>query len=182
VPSPRAVCAFATLIIAQASRSNGTPISKALCKSPRTRSKMIATKLECKCGSVVLDIEINQDRSMLSPRKCDCDFCVEKNLVYLSDPEGKVSLNHGELKDFHIQKQGSQSASFLSCKSCGSIVLVTYEDHSSTFCAINYQLLDQDIGFGEVVNVSPKKLSADEKISRWKSIWFKNVNLGGRIA
>jgi hypothetical protein len=138
---------------------------------------MIQAKEKCVCVTIELDIEFNQDLKSLVPRKCDCDFCCENNLVYISDPLGKVKLSVGEIDDFQIVRQGSQTADFLSCKQCNNILLVVYQDNEKTFCALNYQLLDNKIYFNKVITVSPKLLSPKEKQARWKQVWFNRVDL-----
>ena len=139
---------------------------------------MIQAKAKCECGTIVLDIEFNQELNSLVPRKCDCDFCCENNVVYISDPLGKVKLSVGDFDDFQITKQGSQTADFLSCKQCNNILLVLYQENEKTFCALNYQLLDNKINFNKTITVSPKLLSPKEKQTRWKQVWFKQVDLG----
>jgi hypothetical protein len=60
---------------------------------------------------------------------------------------------------------------------CGVLVGVAYQDDDQLFAAINCQVVEGGIIFGEKKSVSPKTLTASEKIERWKGAWFSNVTL-----
>jgi hypothetical protein len=138
---------------------------------------MFTTQAKCQCRTLVLDVVLNQQPESIIPRKCDCDFCLEKNLVYLSDSTGSIQLSKGKKEDFYIIKQGSESANFLACKKCNDILLVTLETDDNVYAAINYQLLDKTQSYAEVISVSPKTLNPEEKKSRWQQVWFNDVRL-----
>lgn len=103
-------------------------------------------------------------------RICDCDFCVERDLVYISDPKGQIKMfSTLALNEKH---QGSQQASFFSCPRCHTILAVGYKFSGKFKGALSANLLvDSDLlAVPEVV--SPKQLSAQEKIERWNLFWM----------
>jgi hypothetical protein len=63
------------------------------------------------------------------------------------------------------------SATFLHCLECGVLVGVVHESYG----AVNSAALDGS--FGPSVVVSPKHLTPEERLQRWKSVWFPNVRL-----
>ena len=65
----------------------------------------------------------------------------------------------------------------LICGNCGVVVGGAYQTEGRTFAAINTKIIDGDTTFGESQSVSPKTLSAGEKVERWKKLWFANVNI-----
>lgn len=105
------------------------------------------------------------------PRACDCDFCRSNQVLYLSDNNGTVSVD-GKNSLISI-KQGSKQAEFLCCFKCKEVMLVTYLFCSGLRGAINARLLDDFDKLKEQIIVSPKKLSANEKVSRWESAWLE---------
>jgi hypothetical protein len=74
----------------------------------------------CTCGKIEFILELPEKLENYSPRQCDCDFCVQHNLMYLSHPQGKISISNSG--NFEILKQGSEQASFLRCDGCGAII------------------------------------------------------------
>jgi len=45
------------------------------------------------------------------------------------------------------------------------------------FAVINAMAVDGATKFGERRSVSPKKLSADEKLQRWRDLWFPDIRV-----
>lgn len=129
---------------------------------------------KCQCGSISIQADLTQELLSYGPRSCDCDFCLKYGVSYLSDPKGKLVF---QIKDGSLekQKQGSETADFLICKSCQVLVGVMYEVNNQTFAAINSETLLEKSQLSDKVVVSPKKLSVNEKTKRWKEVWFSDV-------
>lgn len=119
----------------------------------------------CHCGSLSLCYTTGQEAADVRPRACDCSFCTRHAASYVSDPSGRLELNCGE----HLQRyrQGEERADFLICGRCGVLLAVTHENLG----AVNARCLDQFGGFGQPQAVSPQKLSAEEKLARWRANW-----------
>ncbi len=66
------------------------------------------------------------------------------------------------------------------CTQCGVLVGVILQEGGETWGAINSAAIDGVI-FGEKVSVSPKKLSDQEKIERWKKVWFPDVTISTNL-
>jgi hypothetical protein len=65
----------------------------------------------------------------------------------------------------------------LTCRTCGVLIGVLYRCNDQLYGAINVRILTDTAPFGPPRAVSPKNLTADNKVSRWTEIWFKDVRL-----
>ncbi len=136
---------------------------------------MFKIKGSCHCENLRVTISLPRDPETYNLRACDCDFCTKHGAAYLSDPEGKLEF---EIKDKNLigeYQQGSKMADFILCKKCGVLVGVCYKTADHTFMGINGKIIS-GVKFKEMILVSPKKLSAEEKIKRWNEVWFKLPN------
>lgn len=140
---------------------------------------MNSIKGACHCGNVRVVLGLTQEPGTYQPRACDCSYCTRHAAAYLSDAEGSLSLQIKDRRRLKAYRQGSHSADFLLCQDCGVLIGVTYREGGETYMAINARILDQDGTLGQAVAASPQKLSSDEKVTRWKKLWFKGVALPG---
>jgi len=125
----------------------------------------------CNCGCVTFHLELPEPITACAPRACDCDFCVARKACYLSHPFGEVTVSASET--LAVEQQGSNQAKFLCCNRCGDLVAVICSINSELKGTINAPLLER---FGELDDpliVSPKKLSAKEKLARWDAAWMR---------
>lgn len=132
----------------------------------------------CRCGNVRFRLETSFPAEGFSPRACDCDFCVGNGVAYVSDPEGSARVDIGS-GGTSRPRQGSETAEFLKCDGCGAIAAVFYSEGGSAFASFNANLLAEKAAFAPPTTVSPKALSREEKISRWKRLWFRGVEVRG---
>jgi len=131
----------------------------------------------CHCGNIRVNLELSRTPDTYSPRACDCDFCRKHGASYVSDPDGSLCIY---VKNTHFlgkYRQGSGIADCLLCTNCGVLVGIAYKDEGQLFAAINSQVVEDGIKFGEKKSVSPKTLTTSEKADRWKGVWFPNVTL-----
>jgi hypothetical protein len=123
----------------------------------------------CRCGAVSCNIQLPQPPGSYAPRRCDCDFCTARDLLYLSDPNGqlRISANSALIR----LTQGSAQAEFLACSQCQTVVAVCYREAEICVGAINASLLQPQNTFAAAVTVQPKLLAAETKTERWKQLW-----------
>ncbi len=133
----------------------------------------------CSCGAIHFEVELPQALSAYNPRACDCDFCVQRGVRYLSDPQGSLTIH--ATGDIEVLTQGSGRARFLQCASCHDLIAATFGPRKSLRGAVNATLLEAAGELPAAQVVSPKQLSADEKEERWKRLWM-NVRLEGSIS
>lgn len=138
---------------------------------------MFKLKGSCHCTNILVNADLSRQPDSFNPRACDCDFCLKHGASYVSDPEGTLSIRVKDMRLLGRYKQGSDTADFLFCLSCGVLVGVTYQSGGQLFATINSQVIDENPCFGDKTPVSPKKLNANEKTKRWQEVWFSNVAL-----
>lgn len=126
-------------------------------------------KGHCACNAVQVSIELTKAVETYTARQCDCDFCVARDVCYLSDPQGVVHLSSSA--EFKIYKQGSNTANFLCCRNCDTLIAVYADFATTTLGALNVSVLpDSDIFTRQ--SVSPKKRQLADKVARWQKAWM----------
>ena len=131
----------------------------------------------CHCGSIRLEIELPNTPETYSPRVCDCDFCRKHGAEYVTDPDGSLVIRLQNEHMLNRYRQGAEIADCLVCATCGVLVAIHYQDEGQSFAAANSRAVDGNVRFGESIPVSPKVLSASEKVERWKRLWFQQINI-----
>jgi hypothetical protein len=67
-------------------------------------------------------------------------------------------------------------AECLICSECGVYIAALYAGAGGIlYGTVNVRVLNGTPGFAPWQSVSPKKLSAEDKIKRWKQLWFSDV-------
>ena len=69
------------------------------------------------------------------------------------------------------ETQGSGQAEMLLCPDCGNMLGASLQNDSQTIGVVNGALLDEANRLPMPQIVSPKKLAAEKKRTRWLSIW-----------
>lgn len=126
---------------------------------------------ECSCGKATLIIELPKLLREYTVRKCDCDFCQSNKLSYLSDCDGKLTIN--AMSKLKRNYQGSNQASFLSCPHCKMVIAVVIQLKKQLLGAVNISVLENKQELSQSITVSPKQLTPQQKVERWQSVWLK---------
>lgn len=130
----------------------------------------------CHCGNIKIEVALVRAPKEYIPRACDCEFCRKHGASYISDPDGSLVMRVRD-DQLKIYRQGSGTAEMLICANCGVLVGGAYRSEGHVFAAINTKTIDGDTRFGEGQPVSPKVLSSEEKVERWRRLWFSNVSI-----
>jgi hypothetical protein len=75
-------------------------------------------------------------------------------------------------------RQGNELAEMLLCTHCGVLVGALYRTEGRIYATVDARVIEGAESFGVDQPVSPKKLSPEAKISRWKDLWFSSVEIG----
>jgi len=130
----------------------------------------------CHCGRVTLRFGTTKRPEEFNPRACDCSFCLKHGASYVSDPNGRLSIEVKGSDTLGEYRQGSGSARLLLCRHCGVLVAALYDGGGVSYGTVNSRCLE-GTAFGAPQTVSPKSLSAEEKKQRWMKLWTPNVAL-----
>lgn len=131
---------------------------------------LIAYSGNCDCGNSRVTVYLPQTLDKYHPRACDCNFCISRQLSYLSDPDGMLEIESPQ--PFKLQQQGSNQAVFVTCHGCDTVIAVTFKRANKLKGALNSHLLSDAALLQAAISVSPKQLSASDKVSRWQSLWL----------
>jgi hypothetical protein len=131
----------------------------------------------CHCGALGLRIELPQPLQTYAPRACDCGFCRAHGAAYVSDPRGSLLLQVHNPTAEGRYRQGSGSAEMLLCRNCGVLLGALYQHEGVLFGVANVRALESRAEFAAEQQVSPRSLSPEQKVSRWREIWFPRVTL-----
>lgn len=135
----------------------------------------------CFCSIIEFEMILPNSIQSYRPRECSCAFCQKHGAGYLSDNKGKLIINIKDANNLNMFRQGSELAEFLICKVCGILVAVCYNENNTTYATVNYRVLNNKGLLESSIKVSPEKLSSNEKIIRWKELWFNNVEINIKI-
>jgi hypothetical protein len=124
---------------------------------------------------VLLNIRLTRPPASYNPRACDCGFCRKHAAAYISDAHGSLEIEIGASADRGSFRQGSEAADCLFCRRCGVLVGVTCEIEGRSHGAVNVRCLNSAVTFGPELAVSPKQLSATDKLQRWQELWFPDA-------
>jgi len=138
---------------------------------------MYLAKGGCYCGNVLLQLELPKEPAQYNPRACDCGFCLKHGAAYLSDSRGALRIRIADPRQSATYRQGNELAEMLLCSRCGVLVGVVYREGGQVYATVNAKAVEGAPGFGPEQTVSPKQLSGEEKVARWKKLWFSNVTL-----
>jgi len=131
----------------------------------------------CHCGSILLNLQLAHEPGHCQPRACDCAFCSKHGAAYVSDPQGSLRIRINDPRKSGTYRQGNELAEMLLCTHCGVLMGALYRAEGRVYATVNVRVIEGADSFGADQSVSPKQLSGDEKISRWKTLWFSSVEL-----
>lgn len=123
----------------------------------------------CSCGRIQFTVRLPRPIEQYRLRQCDCNYCSQKQLKYLSDPQGAISVC--DQSQFDIEHQGSGQASFYLCPTCNDMILCAGNFPSGTKGAVNACLIETVQENHQTETVSPAQLSAVAKRKRWENVW-----------
>ena len=124
----------------------------------------------CPCQNVHFSLLLPLTLESYQARKCDCDFCMQRNVSYLSDPDGQLDIYSST--PLAKNRQGSEQAVFLSCTHCQTLIAATCPFPAGLKGAINSTLITGQEQLKPAVDVSPKQLNSEEKLRRWRAVWL----------
>jgi hypothetical protein len=131
----------------------------------------------CHCGNVTVQVQLTLPAASYRPRACDCSFCRKHGAAYLSDPQGSLLLKVREAAQLGSYRQGSALAEMLVCRTCGVLIGALRREDEKLYGVVNCRVLDAPGEFGAEQSVSPQTLSPQQKLQRWRELWFARVTL-----
>ena len=131
----------------------------------------------CKCNNI--DVSWHTVDYSVVPRKCQCQYCMEKDASYVSKSRSRVVIHIHNAKLHKSVQHGTNSAIFHECGHCGELVFVTADIGGDIFAALNANCLENRRGFSDPVVTNFSNQSAEERIERWRRNWCHPVIIEG---
>lgn len=129
----------------------------------------------CHCGNISYMAEMTEALSEYIPCACDCKLCRSHGASYVSDNSGSLTVTIQRDEEVNQYRQGSRIADFHICKNCGVLTHVTYEENGVVFGSINARTSQNFASFGNAQVAHLTQQDDEQRIKRWKAIWFPNV-------
>jgi hypothetical protein len=129
----------------------------------------------CHCGNIVVELQLAEEPARYRPRACDCDFCRKHAAAYISDARGSLQIRIIDPDKTGTYRQGAELAEMLLCAHCGVLVGALFRSAERIHATVNVRIIDGNAGFAADQAVSPKTLSGEDKVARWKRLWFSDV-------
>ncbi len=124
---------------------------------------------QCSCGN--LKIKWNCIDYSMSPRACQCEYCLSHNAAYVSKPGSVFELSVKDETQHKIVTQGSNTAFFHECSYCQSVVAVTAEIDGELYGIINANILSNKFEFAASVKTNFDGQTKQDKQKRWQQNW-----------
>ena len=129
----------------------------------------------CHCGNIALEMKLTGELASYQPRACDCDFCRKHGSAYVSDAAGALRIRVRDERFAGSYRQGNELAEMFLCTHCGVLIGALFRSSERIYATVNARVIESSAGFGPEQSVSPKKLSGEDKVDRWKKLWFGDV-------
>ena len=100
---------------------------------------------KCNCKNFTIIFKTNKEPSDLIPLKCNCSFCLKKEVLYLSDPNGEVIIHIKEERFVSKEMFALETSEFITCSKCNMFIGAVTP--SSTFEVFNFSFM--------IWNISP---------------------------
>lgn len=124
----------------------------------------------CGCGASRLALSLPKPLQDYTPRRCDCDYCLVREGIYLSDSRGEAVIHSS--RPLREERQGSGTARMLLCAACGDLLAAAALLSGGLRGAVRAPLLDDAQCLPAPEDVSPKLLGVDDKQTRWSASWL----------
>ena len=138
---------------------------------------MVELEGGCHCGRIRFRLSAPGPIEELSPRACDCSFCLKHAAAYLSDPHGRLSIDVMGTRTLGCYRQGSHRARFQFCRHCSVLIGAIHVEGRRRYGAVNTRCLDDGIGLATPETVSLQQLDEAGRIARWRALWTPDVEL-----
>jgi hypothetical protein len=127
----------------------------------------------CRCGNI--EVHWHSIDLSVTPRKCQCQYCLSKNAAYVSKSGTRVDVQIHKENLHNIHQQGTKSAKFHECANCEDLVFVTAQIDGEIYCALNSNCLNNPQGFSPGAKMNLSSQTAEEKLDRWRQNWCHPV-------
>lgn len=133
---------------------------------------------KCHCGNIHFTFGTNKAIEEFIPRACSCDLCKQHGAVYVSDPDGHVSLHFENKDQVTFYRFGHKTSDFIICKECGVLMMALCEVGGSVRAVINKTPMLNHNFPTEQIRTDFESESPEERLARRQKNWTGSVEIG----
>ena len=130
----------------------------------------------CHCGNIRFQLTWEPEPTTIAARACDCTFCIKHGGVWTANAASTLAVTIAQPELVSRYEQGTRTAQFHVCATCGVVPLVTSEIDGHTYAVVNVNAFD-DASRAKVTPV-PVTFDAETeatRLARRKRAWIANV-------
>lgn len=131
---------------------------------------------DCHCGNISFELYTNKDESDFTPRTCQCSLCKKHGASWISDPEGKLALQHSE--SISSYRFGHSTSDFIVCSKCGVLTIATCETENRLRAVINIKSMQNHTFPSEEILTNFDDENVEQRLARRTKNWTGNVTIG----
>ncbi|MGR8949559.1 MAG: GFA family protein [Gammaproteobacteria bacterium] len=130
----------------------------------------------CHCGNVRYELSWPAHEFPITTRECSCSFCQKHGAVYTSHPRSALTLHISDEDKVVRYRFGHETADFIICRSCGSLMCAISHIDGHDYAVINVNNFE-NIDAAELVHsVTDFDLeSIAVRLARRKKKWTPDV-------
>ncbi len=128
----------------------------------------------CACGAVTYLLHCNQDLDELTPRACQCEFCLPREARYVSVADGRLEVRVRDRRYLYAHAFGTFTADFMHCGRCNHLVYVTSEIDGHLRGLVLEQSLRDDIT-APPAEADYDEESLEQRLARRAANWIPEL-------
>ena len=132
----------------------------------------------CECKNIEIYWEV--ENLTLTPRACQCGYCMSMGAAYISKSGSTFEANIRTDACYHKVQHGSRNAIFHECTNCHIVVFVTAEMDGTVYGVLNANCLVNQAGLSTPITTNFGTESGAQKQQRWRQNWCQPVLITSR--
>jgi hypothetical protein len=123
----------------------------------------------CVCGNI--RVEWGANDFSVTPRACQCGYCVAKNAAYVSRSGSIFRATIFDGAAHRVLGHGTHSAEFHECSRCDSLVFVTAHIDNTIYGVLNSKCFSDGTNFPPPQKISFDDETLEQRRGRWRNNW-----------
>ncbi len=131
----------------------------------------------CHCKNIQLVFQTEIPNADIQPRVCTCNFCTKHNAVYISDPQGDLTVTVENAQHISSYQHGTNTAGFIVCNQCGVFAVALSKIKGRVYAVLNTRTLDSATFTNPPQQFDYDGESTEERLKRRSRNWIGQVTL-----
>lgn len=138
-------------------------------------------RAQCHCGNIVALFDTALSFEVLGVRECKCSFCQKHKALYITDPQGKLSITVNSQSELNQYSFATKTIEFLVCRTCGVCIAATFLDEGKRYGVLNARTFDDTLlQLPEARFMDYDTETTEERVRRRRTYWtpMGTLNIG----